>query len=82
MLNDKRSDMEKERILHIMTTLLFCGLLLNACQQEELPDVNQTDEIHFQPGEHVFTRGLIEGLAAEGTKITLYGYKGNNFLAA
>jgi hypothetical protein len=82
MLNDKLFDMVKERILYTTLSFLLCGLLLNACQQEDFLNVNQTDEIHFQPGESVATRGLIEELATEGSKITLYGYKGDNFLAA
>lgn len=60
---------------------VLCVLLLCACQQEELLDANQTDEIQFQTTAPL-TRGLIENLAAEGTKIKLYGYKGNAFLAA
>ena len=69
MLNDKLSDMAKERILYTTLTLLLCSLLLNACQQEEFLDVNQTDEIHFLPSESVATRAGLTDLQTGGFSV-------------
>ena len=76
--------MAKERILHTAITLLLCGLILYACTPDEtiLSATNTENEIRFQTNESVATRGLIGNLATEGTKITLYGYKGDALLAA
>lgn len=84
MLNDKRSYMKKERTLHTTITLLLCGLLLYACTSDDtILDATDTEnEILFQTGESVATRGFVENLATEGTKIRLYGYKGDAFLSA
>ncbi len=83
MLNDKRSYMKKERTLHTSITLLLCGLLLYACTPDDtILDATDTEnEILFQTGESVATRGFVEDLATEGTKISIYGYHGNKVLA-
>lgn len=72
--------MMKNRQLHTII-LPLCTLLLFSCTQDNISPASDTEnEIRFQTGTP--TRGLIDNLAQEGTKITLYGYHDGNFLAA
>ena len=72
--------MMKNRQLHTII-LPLCTLLLFSCTQDNISPTSDTEnEIRFQTG--TTTRGLIDNLAQEGTKITLYGYHDRNFLAA
>ena len=72
--------MMKNRQLHTII-LPLCTLLLFSCTQDTISPASDTEnEIRFQTGTP--TRGLIDNLAQEGTKITLYGYHDGNFLAA
>ena len=63
--------------------LAFCSALLISCAQDiELdPNANTAEnEIVFQTADPT-TRGLINNLGTLGTKITLYGYHGDAYLA-
>ncbi|MBR5481369.1 MAG: fimbrillin family protein [Bacteroidaceae bacterium] len=72
--------MMKNRQLHTII-LPLCTLLLLSCNQDNISPAQDTEnEIRFQTGTP--TRGLVDDLAQEGTKITLYGYHDGNFLAA
>lgn len=72
--------MMKNKKLHTII-LPLCTLLLFSCTQDTISPASDTEnEIRFQTG--TTTRGLIDNLAQEGTKITLYGYHDGNFLAA
>lgn len=71
--------MMKNRQLHTII-LPLCTLLLFSCTQDTIsPAPDSENEIRFQTG--TTTRGLIDNLAQEGTKITLYGYHGTDVLA-
>lgn len=71
--------MMKNRQLHTII-LPLCTLLLFSCTQDTIsPASDSENEIRFQTG--TTTRGLIDNLAQEGTKITLYGYHGTDVLA-
>ena len=71
--------MMKNRQLHTII-LPLCTLLLFSCTQDNISPASDTEnEIRFQTGTP--TRGLIDNLAQEGTKITLYGYHGTDVLA-
>ena len=64
--------------------LAFCSALLISCSQDiELdPNANTAEnEIVFQTADPT-TRGLINDLATQGTKITLYGYHDGTVLAS
>ena len=71
--------MMKNKKLHTII-LPLCTLLLFSCTQDNISPASDTEnEIRFQTG--TTTRGLIDNLAQEGTKITLYGYHGTDVLA-
>ena len=72
--------MMKNRQLHTII-LPLCTLLLFSCTQDTISPASDTEnEIRFQTGAP--TRGLIDDLSQAGTKITLYGYHGDNVLAS
>lgn len=72
--------MMKNRQLHTII-LPLCTLLLFSCTQDTIsPAPDSENEIRFQTG--TTTRGLIDNLADEDTKICLYGFRGNAYLAA